>query len=118
MVNDATVDFLRHALVKTTVTSLHVEDRNFRRLAGSTAMQLFVSPAPTRHRVAPGPEAIHSNDNRPMVFSSTTRLPHSENGPVANLQVVKEDLVELVVVVLPRYHQHMIRVLIQLCQHP
>ena len=113
MIDDAPVDLLRHPLVEAAIPRLHVKDGNLAALGRyhretavcipehEEGVRLFLS----QHRI-----------NRR--YQPTDRLRRSLGtaaqemcGP-RDTEVIKEDLVELVIVVLPGMDQHMIAVLL------
>ena len=114
-VNNSTYYLFRKVLVLATVTSLHVEDRNFKTLCCNNA-QARVSVAKNDHRirlylnhevVSLGNDVTHCLTNVLTYYPEVViRLPKTE--------ILKEYLVEVVIIVLTCVNQHMVEIFIWL----
>ncbi|MNQ86030.1 hypothetical protein D3C85_1012140 [compost metagenome] len=118
MVEHLAVQFLRHALVETTIPSFHVENRNFPTLGrndcqtgvGIAIQQECIRLLQLEHLVSLG--NYFGNGLGRGITSSTEEMIR-----FANLQVIEKHLIQLEVIVLPRMHQNMLDLLIQLRDH-
>ncbi|MNZ93149.1 hypothetical protein D3C78_1122060 [compost metagenome] len=119
VVEHLAVELFRHALVKAAVARLHVEHRDLAALGrndrqagiGIAVEQQCIGLLQLEHRVGLGD---HLGDGLRGGLAGGAE----EVVRLADLQVVEEHLVEFVVVVLPRMHQHVVDLAIQLGDHP
>ena len=120
VVHDATVRLFRHPLVKTAVARLHMKNRhlapfgwNHRQTAvGVAEHQHGLGLHLRQHAVHSGDEIANGVGGAGAAFGAVQKIVW-----LAHTQVVKEHLVELVVVVLASVHQHMLAMLIQGGEH-
>jgi hypothetical protein len=118
VIHDAAIGLLGNTLVEAAVARFHVEDRDLTSL-GRDYRQAAVGITQHQQRLGllGNQHSIHGgNDLADGLCSAATRSVQ-EVIRLANAQVVKEDLVELVVVVLTRVHHNMLAILVQASQH-
>lgn len=104
MINDTAVGLLGHALIKTAVSCLHMEDRHFapfgwnhRQTAiGITQHQYGLGLYFSQHAIRSGNEIADGIGRTCTTFSTVQKEVW-----LANAQVVKKHPVEFVVIVLP-----------------
>src|SRR5688572_327098 len=106
VIDDAPVDFLRHAVVVTAVARFHVVDRNAH-AGGDNSGQSAVGVAENQDPV--GPQALQQvtapGDDLPRLVGEAAPLdPHLDVGS-ADTELAKEQLAETLVVVLARMDQ-------------
>ena len=120
VVHDAPVRLFGHTLIKATVTGFHVEDRHLAALGGYHR-QTAVGVAQHQHGFGFlfGQHTIHRGDQvadrvgrTGAAFGAVQKVVR-----LSNTQVVKEHLVEFVVVVLPSVDQDMVAMHIQGGEH-
>jgi hypothetical protein len=117
VVHDAPVGLFGHPHVETAVTGFHVKDRNFPALGGDYR-QAAVGIPQHQHGLGLhlGQHLVHPNDEIADGVRRAGGIGCTVEEVVgfAHPQVVKENLVQLVIVVLAGVHQHMLAMRIQL----
>ena len=119
VVDDASVDFLRHAHVEAAIAGLHVEGRNLAPL-GRNHRHATVGVAEHQHgiRLFCGQNAVDRDDHFAdgLRTAGTGRI--QEMIRLADAEVIEKDLVQFVIVVLAGMDQHVLAILVQLGHHP
>ncbi|MPM86678.1 hypothetical protein SDC9_133769 [bioreactor metagenome] len=117
-IHDHAVHHLRHVPVPAAVARLHVENGDFETLCGNRGEggvgipqhQERIRPLARHHGIAFGDDVAHR---------LAEILPHTIEVIIrrAEPEIVKEDLIERIVVILPRVHQNMIKIAIRAGNH-
>ena len=120
VVHDAAVGFFRHALVKAAVAGLHVENRYLAPLGGYDR-QTAVGVTQHQHGLGLniGKNSVHCGNQvadgvgrTAAAFGTVEKIIR-----LAHAQIVKKHLVQFVVVILARVHQHVVAIPVQRSQH-
>ena len=118
MVDDLAVDLLGHPLVEAAVARLHVKDRDLPPL-GRDGGQAGISVAQDQHGV--GPDFTEDRSTLamtwPMVSAAVAPAAPRKWSGVRISEVVEEDLVQLVVVVLPGVDDDVVDVAVERGHH-
>ena len=119
VIHNAPVDLLRHPHIKTTVARFHMKCRNsaaFGRDNRHTAVG--VAQHQQGFWLNFGQKPIHRDDHIANGFRATGTRRTQEVIRLADAQVLEEDFIQLEIVVLPRVHQNVLTILIQLGHYP
>ena len=118
VVNDSAVDFFGHPHVKTAVASLHVEYGYLAPLGRNNA-QATVGVAQHQHglRLLLQQHRVHFGNDVANGFGGAAHGSVQKMVGLAQAQVVKKNLVQLVVVVLACVHQYVVAMLVKPHQH-
>ena len=110
-IHNAAVGFLRQAFVEAAVPGLHMEDRNVKPLGGNDGQ---AGICVTQHQHGVRPDLLHESvafgDNR------ADRLAEVCTGGIQVIvrrtkpQILKEHLIQLVVVILPRVDENLLKI--------
>ncbi|MNZ68548.1 hypothetical protein D3C78_868180 [compost metagenome] len=119
VINDTAVDLFRHAHVKAAVAGFHVEGWNLSALGRDHRhAAVGIAQHQQRFRLHLGQHAIHGNDHIADGFRTAGAGSIEEMIRFADVQILEEDFIQLIIVVLPSMHQHMLAVLVQLGHDP
>jgi len=119
VVNNLPVGLLRHPLIETAVTCFHVKDRNFATL-GRDCRKAAVGIAENKQGLGflLFQHLVNLDDQLPDGLGGIHTCGIEEMIGPAHLQIVEEDLVQLIIIVLPRVDKNMIQMTIQTSHYP
>src|ERR1700730_823143 len=118
MVDDATVDLLRDALIETPVSRFHMEDWNLPSFGWKDG-EAGIGVSQDEHRVGLlGYEhLVNFDDYTTDGFCGVSTRRAKKVVGLSYFEVLEEDLVQFVVVILARMDQHMVRVFVEPTNH-
>jgi hypothetical protein len=115
VINDPPIRLFGHTKIETTITRLHMENWYFPTL-GRNDGQAAVGVTQHKHCFRPDSlkDTVHADNKITNRIGGPTRVGRTIEKKIrlANAQIIKEDLIQLVVIVLASMHQDVVACLV------